>query len=351
VQECRDRSCTAFLTCLRLSGRAVYLRGVIPPQNRTTHQARTVAALQDIKTNVPRFDPTAWEAAIAESPHEERPLIQQQARLSRVLSRFERAEPSPEVLAWLSLWSRCFGLCDAARGAWARQTLLGLGFLERPAFELALHTQVVFEADTNQRLRAYVAWCLDADRRYWSALSQPDHLQRVYDPQPARDHARALISLHPEVSELFGDVEVLSDQEAEIDLATTRRRAEDEVARIDRWLRDDRIAPWVERIAALQLRNKRKFGVQFYALFNESESTVFQRLCQTDSKHAYLSFSRGSSLLHGSTLDGSLRIASAGVAPLVGGSELELAAGVSRVLNWLEWVTLALWLKAEPPLP
>lgn len=308
-----------------------------------------MAALQGLEIYVPRFDLSAWEAALADSPDDERPLIRRQLRLSQVLARFERAEASPEVVGCLSLWSRCFGLCDAARGAWDRQTLLGLGFLERPAFELALQTEVVFEAaDANERLCAYVAWCLDADRRYWAALAQDDHLQCAFDPRPARDHARALMNLHPEVAAMFGEVEVAGDHEAEVELDTTRRTAEGKIARIDAWLEDERLAPWAARIATLQRKHNKKHGIQFYALFNETESSVYQRLNKNDSKHAYLAFSRGSSILHGSTLDGSLRLDAAGVAPLVGGSSRELTAGVDAVLTWIEWVVLVLWLRARP---
>lgn len=308
-----------------------------------------MSALDGLLVYVPQLDPDGWEKAIGEAPDEERALIRRQMQLNEILARFTGAVASPEVMGVLSLWSRCFGLCDAARGAITRQSRLGLGFLERPAFELALHVQVIFEVpQTDERLCAYVAWCLDADRRYWVAISQDDHLQRAYDQQPARDQARALRSVDPELAPMFGEVEELSDQEAEVDRDTARRQAIRQVDLIDAWLRDERLAPWISEIAAIKRKHNKKYGVEFYSLFNESEGSVYQRLNKADSKHAYLAFSRGSAVLHGSSLEASLRLDSIGVAPLIGCSKREMAAGIEAVHIWIEWVALMLWLKAKP---
>jgi hypothetical protein len=221
--------------------------------------------------------------------------------------------------------------------------MLGLGYLERPALELALHVHVIFETDDPaERLRAYLVWCLDADRQYWASLSHIDHLERAYDPRPARDHILVLQSLDPRIAELFGDIEELSDQEAEFDRERTRRQAEAAIAQIDSLLGDARLAAWSDRIAALRDKKRFRYGVHLYTLFNESEASIYQRLVKTDSKHAYLGFSRGSAILHGSTLEHSLRLHDSGVAPLIGATERELAAGLEPVLNWIQWVALML---------
>jgi hypothetical protein len=308
--------------------------------------------LQDLKLFVPVVDSAAWDTALEEAPADEKPFIRRQAQLCTLLDRVRNTDASPEVIGWLSLWSRCFGICDAARGAFLRQTTIGLGFLERPAYELALQTECIFEGNSLiDRLRAYVAWCLAADRDYLTTLANPDHLARAYDQLPTRTLLNSLKSADPKTAALFGDIEELSDQEADFDRDQTLRKTQTKIQLINEWMSDARLTPWTTRIDTLRDRKRSKNAIEFYALFNETESSVYKRLTDPNGKnarYAYLAFSRGSAILHGSTLDRSLRLNANGVAPLIGADDRELAAVGDRVLEWVDWVGLVLQLIESP---
>ena len=285
-----------------------------------------------------------WDEAIIEADEAERPFVERQKQLSSALRRMSDAEASPENLAWLSLWSRAFSMCDGARGAVLRESLLTLTALERMAFKLSLQVGLAFEepSSVTSRLRAHAAWCLNADIRLWEAFLSREHLDRAFDPSPGRELVAALDDRAAAWSQMFGEVEELSDQEAEFD----RRRYEDyakrRLAALGMWYSDKRLASWRARIAALE--GSRQKTLSFYALFDQTERSVFDRLRGQGTRFAYLAYRRGSAAIHGSTVEDTLHWSGPRASPLIGADSKALRETGEKVHAWVQWCTAVLGL-------
>jgi hypothetical protein len=283
-----------------------------------------------------------WAEAIEEADEIERPLIHAQRLLARWMKFIQTEEASPEVLAWLSLWSRLFGVIDGARGAYQRQALLALTAVERMAFELALHLHLILEPlgkkdgedsppreTVIERLRAYFAWCAFSDLQYWTKWIDEENLTFTYDPKPGRELAQLHEGATNGIRELFGEHEVLSDQEAELDKARARDSAAAQIHVLSKLLADDRLQPYVAKLQSLS--SNRRGQVQLYELFDENERSVFRRLDATGIRHGYLRYQRTSAVIHGSSFDQSVAMVGWTVFPLYGASDDQLRMAVENV--------------------
>ena len=100
---------------------------------------------------------------------------------------------TPELLAWVASWMRAFACLEAAGGLLIRNAKLGADMLYRSALELQEQVEIIREpweslaklrhvggnvrlgesrkngawADVRERLRAYTAWCLRQDLKYF----------------------------------------------------------------------------------------------------------------------------------------------------------------------------------------
>jgi hypothetical protein len=262
----------------------------------------------------------AWKQAIAQSFEPDTSIVQAQWRLVQALRKAGPLAVSPELAAWLLIWSRCFNLCEAVLAARERPTGVALHVFNRAAFEAVLQLQVIVELPQDMqddrfdestlrslvidRLRAYAAWCLTYDERYYQSLLDPDYLKSVYDPEPDRNFIAQLGANRAKYEAVFGPIVEVSDEEATLEMQQAAERTNLRLQTIRAWLNDRRLEPWRTKIRDLEARNpRRRREVAFYELFDDKQSSVRQRLKETGRLAHYVEYQTASRVLHGSTLD------------------------------------------------
>ena len=189
-----------------------------------------------------------WAEIVEEAEGGERALVANQARLVELLRALEGALNTPENIAWITLWARAFNSCDAARGVLYRDSHFGLQILARHVQELMFHTVVLTDPrpstrvksskqpkrdwdEVTVRLQAYTAWCIWNDLENLKFFRKPHILEAVYEPHSARAFIKRLGPFREKWEKLMGEIEEVSDNEAEFDLKTARANLDD---RIDR---------------------------------------------------------------------------------------------------------------------
>lgn len=261
---------------------------------------------------VPELWKRDWASAVEEFSGTEQELVRSQRYLVQTLSRARSLPSSPELIGWLTLWSRLFNGCESSRTSLDRGASYSLLVLNRVVLELDIHLAVIADLSGHanpprqsdfsseaviSRLRAYAALCLWQDREHYSQMLQPGVLEQMYDPGPSRRLAAQLGERQDAWAAMMGEIEVLSDQEAEFDLRRARDQAERMVAFYDQCLADDRLHSWV---AVLRERPR---TTTLHGLLNVQERTVRDRLRAMGLGFAYSEYGGSSRLLHGTTID------------------------------------------------
>ncbi len=146
---------------------------------------------------------------------------------------------------------------------------------------------------------------------------------------------------------LFGEVEVLSDQEAELDKTRAEESYHAGAEHVKRCLRDPRLKPWWDRFRELSHGGA---PPSFFQFFNETEKSVRKMLRSSGYEHAYIGYSEWSSLVHGSTLENSVAGYAGFFAPLFGDVTEELGWAREQFVNSARflWLLLA---SMQPALP
>ncbi|MCD6334273.1 MAG: hypothetical protein J7M27_02955 [Candidatus Latescibacteria bacterium] len=266
-----------------------------------------------------------------------------QAKGYNLLEEIEESKATPERIGWLNLWAKTYTVLESAMSAFEYRSDFVLQVISRSTFEWGLHAHVLIEPITDlnadisaierkshkkfrvtsrihlkqcvDRLRAYTAWCLWSDKVHYDAQMDPKKLRGVWDPSPAREILADKKRL--EIYErLFGKLEVEVDEDKlKQGRAEMEYQCREKIDRIDQWLSDPDLKPWADKIKSLTKGNKRH--VSFFALFDESPTTVWKRLQKHEISFAYSLYSISSMVLHGSTMEQFITIRDSDLAPKI----------------------------------
>lgn len=267
---------------------------------------------------IPELWDKDWSQAIGDAtPGIERQIVLTQRAGADLLKVIEERAFSFERLAWLTLWTKNFWILDSARWALSTSAEYALQVLARVSFELWLHAKTIFEQDSDQRLRAYIAWCIASDVRFQQHLVRPETLDGIWDSRPAEgilNDERIL----KRWEELYGPLKIDVDQK---NLRKGRFRQQDRerhrLHRLKSWLAHADLLPWKLRLD--QLAKEQRQEVSFFALVDSSERSVRGRLrsAVTDPHFMYLPYMQGSLWIHGSTMEQIMDFASGHITPRV----------------------------------
>lgn len=308
-----------------------------------------------------------WHEVYAAADEVERPLIKTLGRLSEVLHELEGRAASPLNLAWLSLWSKVFHCCDGARGAYQRQSVYTARILRRVMFETSLHlgtiAQPLMEAAgirmtrrrtgalaldaglarrrVRNRLHAYAAWCIRGDLEYWRCYRDERNLEGVYDPGPRQDFLELAGENRDFWEDWLGPVEEETPEEARAELEKARRGIVARIERLEGWLRHPELRGWNQEIDRLRKASDRP--PTFFQLFDEDEYSVGRRLSALGIRFAYLNWKRGSQVMHGDTLEQSVKIVGPMVMPLLG-PQKDVTDELSGIGGWAQWSSVMLYM-------
>jgi hypothetical protein len=262
----------------------------------------TSTDLRGLKLNVPRLWEHDWETAIHAATGAESFLLNVEGRAAHLLKFIDDPSLNFERLAWVNLWTKSFSILEGARAAVHQESQYLLEILSRTSFELQLHVLTASEADPVDRLRAYATWCLWNDRCFQKEFLDGRTLGGLWNPQPAKEivndpGARATYE------RLFGPLDIETDPK-ELRKGRFRQQNAEQfrLHRLESWLGHPDLRASRDRLASLTGGDEKK-QVSFFALFNESERSVAQRLRSLEMRFLYLAYVKGSMFVHGSTLE------------------------------------------------
>ncbi len=272
---------------------------------------------ESLELLVPELWDKPWEEWIAEAEGIDREFLTAEAVYANMLRVVPAKPVTPEKVAWLTIWSRLFNTIEGVRGAKDVQSNMSILALARVAYEVSLHVEAIglpaltaagsgglteeaWEA-VRDRLRAYCAWTLRGDERLHERLTKPWHLLAAHDRQLERDF------IH-DWGDSVGMWEAMSGQKLELvskqEEAQDRRRAQAqfqaELTRIRKWLSDERLKPWRDKLHQLEQKDDRG-TVSFFQLVGAGTS-VSNFLNQRGMSIGYFEYLRGSAVVHGSSM-------------------------------------------------
>ncbi len=282
-----------------------------------------------------------WVAIINELHGCQKDAAILRAKGYNLLKEFEEPKATFERLGWLTLWSKTITALESAISAFQFGSDWILQTISRSTFEWVLHSLVILEPsadlisfeessnfkvsvskerqddsnrETVNRLRAYAAWCLWADRDYYDECIHPKTLADGWSGNPAKDILADKESLQQYVN-LFG-TQVFEAETSEAKLLQGKRNMEkfyaDKKERVARLLKDPQLKVWTDRLQDLQRRNKG--SVSFFNLF-DSEASVPKTLKKHGLRFAYMNYLKSSMALHGSTMEQFILFGDSSVSP------------------------------------
>ena len=324
--------------------------------------------------NIPHLWQKEWEQAISETADPERQILINQTRSANMLRTINDFEASPERLAWLTIWTKTFTALDGAIGALSRNSLFLLNIISRCVFEGSLHIEIILEPASklfnlksshhkvsitkssekfvfNQsidRLRAYTAWCLWNDKQFYKELYDHRTLNGIWAPKPAMEiltdqnkrevHERFFRPLDLEI-----DKQVLDEDRKEM-----KKHIQTKMELLEGWLEDPILSNWYKKIE--KLAQQYHGSIPFFAIFEETTTSIAKRLNKIGLRFGYSSYMQGSMLMHGSTVDQVLRIDGSNIFPMFIGADSEcktaalfVADNCNDILLKLELLKRILW--------
>jgi hypothetical protein len=162
-------------------------------------------------------------------------------------------------------------------------------------------------------------------------LVDPRTLKGIWNPEPAKG-----IAHDPNKRETFE--RLFGELDAEIDskklqkgrfLQETQERFR--LQRLENWLNHPDLRPWRDRLQNLRNSNQRQ--IAFFALFNESEKSVANRLRASNMRFLYVTYVKGSMFVHGSTLEHTFVIHENTVTPFFTGHKDSVAADAEVIAH------------------
>lgn len=261
-----------------------------------------------------------------------------------------------------------FSLLNGVRGALDRNAVFAIDILARAAFESVLHGQAIIEpviqlhelersrlgrttvaesarrnawTQAIDRLRAYTAWCLWADRRYCEERAHPRTQEGIWDPDPVRS-----IATDPEALRAFeayyGPLDVRNEHELERDRLAQEADLKVRRERLSMWLSDARLKTWVAKLTAQSVSDPT--GSSFFSLLFDDQRSIASRLGRRGERFAYFRYMRGSLLLHGSTCDEMMHLGKTVLAPAFAGDEDDTTRAANDVASSCNLIVLCLFL-------
>jgi len=251
-----------------------------------------------------------------------------------LLKDIDESKATPERVGWLNLWSKSIVAMKSAISAFETDSDLSLQAISRASFEWLWHAMIINDPisetyrNINQganvyplersnrltvdRLRAYTAWCLWADKLFYRKIIRPDNLNEIWNPEPAKSIVENEDDLERH-EKIFGKIEIEVDEEQ---LKAQRRQMksayQEKIDKIDQLLLEPHLQNWNNKIQQMILKSKTT--PPFFKLFN---SSIYKTLEKHDVSFGYSAYSVGSMALHGSTMDQFIHIGDSIIGPKI----------------------------------
>jgi len=282
------------------------------------------------KIIIPGFSPQHWADLLEDASPAEEEITRTQQMLAALAEPVNQLPATAERVSWLALWSRAWEIAAGLRGQWSWPSAVVREALGRSCTDLQLHLSCLGEAVSSgipgdqpaandmpararEALLAYLAWILDADLRTVREMLEKRNLEGTYDPTLARAFLTRLGEKAEEWQATFGEVEEVSDQEAELDQRRAVANLRKKEARLAGWLGDPALRRWAERLAT----RKRDHWSLPELLLGAERTSARRQMRAYGTEFGYSAYQRQSQVIHGSTLENYVVLGTDGIGPIL----------------------------------
>lgn len=266
---------------------------------------------------VPKFEKVELLETLSHYEGVEQDLIRSEVWALEVVQKLIGIGVSAESLAWLSIWQKIYECVHAALAGMREESSFTLAAANRSMSELMMSVSVIAEPLTTavnetkgasldlgstkmpwkqvrRRLRAFCGWCIARDLDRHTNLLNKKVLADIFDPEPARKIIRGDPNALAAHIALSGDIEELSDSEAENDRNNFEKGILTQKRQLEKLIEEFDLADWTARAERADT---------FFSLFDDSQTSIPKRLRAIGMSFSYPSFIRTSQVIHGSSLD------------------------------------------------
>lgn len=233
--------------------------------------------------------------------------------LTKLLAKCTHWNVTPETLSWMTLWIRNFNLLQGAISILESQVgiltagqELTLRILWRPAFELWLTLNYIYNESANlfsnqdapkrtleDRMCAYLAWCIWADKEFYHKLTQGWRLDAVYGKEGAQSN-QGSNAFQQGLEVLWGDEEAANESKDQEEKHLLRKVSFEQRNQLQRWLQHEKIQKFESLIKSERPRS-------FFELIDFQNKSVAALLRSSWIDAGYPAYQEASSLIHGTT--------------------------------------------------
>lgn len=298
-----------------------------------------------------------WDEAINANQGETVKLLKVCKMQSETLRKSSNWPVTPETLTWMTLWTRNFNLLQGTISILESQVGIAkagqeftLRMLWRPAFELWVTLNFIFTGSAglfraheiekqtlDQRLCAYLAWCLWNDKEFAHKLTQGWRLDRLFGngevPTPEANQG-----LNQGLELLWGD-EKAADAAGERETKRlVRLNSLNDRNQLGKWLQHEKLRDFED-----QIRNERPLN--YFELVDPENKSLLGVLRSSWTEAGYPAYQEGSALIHGSTFVRHMELINDHIFPRIAASDdvvQQQAGHIRRHCNFnaltIQWI-------------
>ena len=254
-----------------------------------------------------------WDEDIEINQGETALLLQTCKEQSSILKKTKEWSPTPETIAWVTLWTRNLNLMQSAIsilesriGIAKAGQRFALRILWRPAFELYVTLNYILSESSDlikkpnsekfsisHRLCGYLAWCLWNDKELSHKFTQKWRLDTVYGKNGPLSPENE--ELYNQAKEFFwGDVEPYSYKKDQEKKKEVREISFNERTQFIRWLRHEKLNDFYNKIQRDKPRT-------YFSLIDPENRSLASLLSSSMNDAGYPLYQEASTLIHGST--------------------------------------------------
>jgi hypothetical protein len=307
---------------------------------------------------IPPYDKETLNTAVAQCSGVEQDIVKSMVWAVQAIQKLKDKRVDAVSLGWLSIWEKFYEASRAALAGLRENSSLSECAATRSVNELTMVLQTIMEPvskemhsesyvsgetklpwdDVSERFRAYTAWCVVNDFQRYDHLLERAVLHDIFDPQPGRRLLRGdpkSLAMH---TELFGEVEDVSDSEAENDRKRFEKGVRGAKRKLKELSKEFELEAWIARV---------KPGAIFFTLFDDAQKSIPNRLRATGMRFAYGSFIRSSQILHASSFDLSVALSPTIIGPRPANDDEEIEDDTKEVASLTRSAMLVLHMLAD----
>lgn len=266
-----------------------------------------------------------WQGLIGYASEEQKKSYEAQRRALRLVLGFVGLNTSPELLGWYSIWTRTHLILQSSIDLDGRLSVGVARYLDRVLIETATQVRIICRplddysaasgdkrlvevpdaiwGKVRDRFRGYFSWLLVNDLCLLRRNLTDARLAALHGA--TKRHEVLIDGDLGLYAGLFGDQEIIGENEARMELMQAKDYKSVRVNRLIAWLNDSRLGLWRFNDLSREIKNRiddnQPPSLQEYLDFKNG--SAYAAIKDAFGEHIYFRYAVCSNLIHGSTLE------------------------------------------------